>query len=168
MIETARMILRAAREADLTDLHAIYGDARAMRYWSDPPHPDLATTRQMLERLIASSGNAPMYFVFEHDGRAIGTGGIHEGNEIGFILHPGFWRRGLAREAVSALITHYFSDLSLAEITADVDPRNAASMAFLTALGFRETGRVKNTFCIDGVWTDSVYFALSRTDWRPG
>ena len=48
------------------------------------------------------------------------------------------------------------------ELTADADPNNAVSVGLLTALGFRETGRAKNTFNLGGVWSDSVYLALQR------
>jgi RimJ/RimL family protein N-acetyltransferase len=45
-----------------------------------------------------------------------------------------------------------------------VDPRNAASIALLTRLGFRETGRAERTLLWRDEWCDSTYFALSRQD----
>ena len=61
-----------------------------------------------------------------------------------------------------AIIPYLFESTDLPVLTADVDPRNEASVALLKALGFDETHREKNTFCIEGEWSDSIYFALPR------
>lgn len=109
-----------------------------------------------------------MRFVIEKDGRAIGTAGMHKDTEIGFLLHPDYWRQGIGAEAMRTIIPYLFSQTDARELTADVDPRNDASVGLLKSLGFHETHRAKNTFCINGEWSDSVYFALTRpVDQRP-
>jgi RimJ/RimL family protein N-acetyltransferase len=101
-------------------------------------------------------------FVVEHDGVAIGKAGCWRLPEIGFILHPDQWGRGLAREALSALIPRLFARFPIAAITADVDPRNLASLKLLEGLGFEVTGRAANTWRIGDEWCDSLYLALPR------
>ncbi|WP_234417085.1 GNAT family N-acetyltransferase [Loktanella sp. Alg231-35] len=162
MLKTGRLILRAAVQTDLMDLYAIFSDPRAMRYWSTPPHPNPERTQQNLDRLIASAKDRLTYFVIEMDGRAIGTAGMHKDDEIGFLLHPDYWRQGIVTEAMNAIIPHLFETTDVARLTADADPHNAASVGILKSLGFTETGRAEKTFCIDGEWSDSVYFAKSR------
>ncbi|NBD29304.1 MAG: GNAT family N-acetyltransferase [Alphaproteobacteria bacterium] len=159
---TARLTLRSPRPGDLDDLHAIYGDGRAMRYWSSLPHGELDTTRAMLDTMIAAFADQPTYFIWDHSGRAIGAGGMHAPWEVGFILHPDHWRKGLAREAMSAIILHLWATTRAPALTADTDPRNAASIGLLAALGFVEAGRARNTFVVGGEWSDSIYFALAR------
>jgi len=51
-------------------------------------------------------------------------------------------------------------------ITADVDPRNEASLRLLGRLGFIETGRATATYEIEGEISDSVYLALRRAPKR--
>jgi ribosomal-protein-alanine N-acetyltransferase len=85
-------------------------------------------------------------------------------DEVGFLLHPDYWRQGIASEAMQAIIPYLFKVTAHSELTADADPLNTASVDFLKSLGFQETHRAKNTFCINGVWSDSVYFALPRPD----
>ena len=133
-----------------------------MRYWSSPPHPDRATTQENLDRLIASGTDPLVYVVIERDGRVIGVAGNNRSDEVGFMIHPDHWRQGIAREAMEAIIPHLFAVTDLPRLTADVDPRNDGSIGLLTALGFVETHRAANTFCINGEWSDSVYFALDR------
>jgi ribosomal-protein-alanine N-acetyltransferase len=159
---TKRLLLRAAVQADLMDLHAIFSNRHAMRYWSTPPHDSPARTQETLDRLIDHADGLLTYFVIEKDGRVIGTAGMHQGDEVGFILHPDYWRQGIISEAMSAIIPHLFSITDHAQLTADADPRNAASVGILKSLGFKETHRAERTFCINGEWSDSVYFTLQR------
>jgi len=159
---TKRLILRAANQDDLMDLYAIFSDSRAMRYWSTPPHQSPDRTQENLDRLIPSGHDLLTYFVIEMDGRVIGTAGMHKTDEVGFLLHPDYWRQGIVSEAMNAIIPYLFDVTDHAQLTADADPRNAASVGILKSLGFQETHRAENTFCINGEWSDSVYFALQR------
>ena len=162
MIVTGRLVLRRARAGDLAGLHAVLGDAQAMRYWSTPPHPDMATTEVWLDRLLAIDPAGSVEFVVEHQGRVIGTAGGGTLPEVGYILHPDFWGKGLAFEAMTAVIAHAFAKHPLDHLTADVDPRNLASARLLRRLGFGLSGHAKNTFCVAGEWSDSDYFRLAR------
>ncbi len=161
-LRTDRLLLRTARQNDLMDLYKILSDARAMRYWSTAAHDSPERTQQNLDRLIASAQIQLTYFVIEKDGRAIGTAGIHKTDEVGFILHPDYWRQGIVTEAMQAIIPYLFEVTDHAQLTADADPRNNASVGLLRSLGFQETHRAEKTFCINGEWSDSVYFALQR------
>ena len=157
---TERLVLRTARIADLEDLHAVYGDPLVMRYWSSPPHADIVVTQRHLERLIASSEPVVSSFVVERAGHAIGCAGVHMGDEVGFLLRSDHWQQGLMSEALRALIPYFFDELRYPQLTADADPMNAASVATLLSAGFVKTGEAKKTCCVDGVWSDSVYFTL--------
>ena len=164
MLETKRLLLRGPRADDLEDMFALYSDPRAMRYWSTPPHETPDVTREMLDRRLASWPTQKTYFQIEMDGKFIGNAGNHMGNEVGFILHPDHWRKGLIREAMQAIIPHLWATTDHPDLTADADPLNTASVGLLTSLGFVETHRASRTFCIEGVWSDSVYLSLTRPD----
>jgi len=159
---TKRLTLRAATQDDLMDLYAVFSDPRAMRYWSTPPHESPEQTQKRLDRLIPSGHDLLTYFVIEMDGRVIGTAGMHKTDEVGFLLHPDYWRQGIVSEAMNAIIPYLFEVTDHAQLTADADPRNDASVGILKSLGFQETHRAEKTFCINGEWSDSVYFALQR------
>ncbi len=159
-LTTERLILRAAQDSDLAPLFAIYSDPRAMRYWSYPPLGTIDDIKPLLQELMRPGPR--QYFVVEYGGAVVGTCGIHEGTEIGFILHPDHWRKGLASEAGRAVIQHMWDTTDVPHITADIDPRNTASEAILTHLGFTQTGTAIRTFCIAGDWSDSAYFTLDR------
>ncbi|WP_129790539.1 GNAT family N-acetyltransferase [Sphingosinicella sp. CPCC 101087] len=166
-IRTERLLLRRARPGDLAAIHAILGHPRAMRYWSTPPHRSLGETREWLESMIAAPPGESEDFVIEHEGQVIGKAGCWRLPEIGYILHPGYWGRGLAREALAAVIPRLFARFAIPAITADVDPRNLPSLALLRRLGFVETGRAERTWLIGNEYCDSIYLALPRKDGPP-
>ncbi len=162
MIRTDRLTLRRARAGDLADLHDVMRRPEAMAYWSTPPHPDMATTKLWLDRKLADDPSQSVEFVMEYQGRAIGTAGGGILPEVGYILHPDHWGKGLAYEAMVAVIAHTFDKHPVDHLMADVDPRNAASIKLLKRLGFVFSGHADNTFCIAGEWVHSDYYRLER------
>lgn len=162
---TPRLTLRRARMSDLDDMHRVFTQAPAMRYWSVPEHDHIDQTAAFLEGMIRSE-NADD-FVIEHQGRAVGKAGAWNLPEIGYILHPDLWGQGLGAEAVLAVITHLFASHPLPELTAELDPRNLASLKLLHKLGFVETGRAERTMQWRDEWCDSIYMALPRPTPRP-
>ncbi len=161
-LRTARLLLRRARPDDLHALHAILSDPRAMRYMSSLPHERLEQTAEWIDELLAPQGGDKNLFLVEHEGRVIGRLGVWKLPEIGFIFHSDVWGRGFASEALGAFIDHVFTTTDAAELTADVDPRNGASLTLLKKLGFQVTGEAKDTFHIGDEWSDSIYLSLPR------
>lgn len=133
-----------------------------MRFWSTEPHRSIETTQQWLRAMIASTPEESEDFIIEYQGSAVGKVGFFRLPEIGYVLRRDLWGRGLVSEAASAVIEHVFRTRDLDVLKADVDPRNLASIRVLERLKFVETGRAERTYCIDGVWTDSVYLARRR------
>lgn len=161
ILNTQRLCLRRAEPRDASHLFAAYGDAEVMRYWSSAPDQTVQDTAKRLKGQITRP-DPLTYFVIDLDGKAIGNIGMWQPFEIGFILAKSHWRKGYTTEAMRALIPYLFDVTEAPALTADIDPRNTASHATLRRLGFRETGRATNTYCINGEWSDSLYLALDR------
>lgn len=163
-IRTPRLLLRRARPDDLEAMHEVLSDAQAMRYWSSTRHETLEETREWLDSMITAPPGESDDFVIEHQGRVIGKVGCWRLPEIGYILHPSCWGRGLATEALAAAVAHIFASHPIPAVETDVDPRNLRSLALLKKLGFEETGRAERTWHIGGEWCDSIYLALKRPE----
>ena len=159
---TPRLRLRRARESDLEPIHAVLSHPAAMRYWSTPPHTDIAQTRDWLSGMIAGPPGLSDDFVVVFEGRVIGKAGCWRLPDVGYILHPDCWGQGLATEALSAVIGHVFATRPVEALKADVDPRNESSLKLLSRLGFAETHRAARTWLVGEEWCDSVYLALPR------
>jgi len=165
VIRTPRLILRRAVASDLTAMHAVLSDDRAMTYWSTAPHTDIETTRAWIDDMIATPHELGDDFVIDLDGTAIGKIGTYRLPEIGFILASDCWGRGYASEAMVAFLDHIFARPEVDHLIADVDPRNAGSLGLLTRHGFAETHRAKGTWDTHIGLCDSVYLRLERADY---
>jgi RimJ/RimL family protein N-acetyltransferase len=159
-IRTERLLLRRARLDDVTAMHSIMRDAQAMRYWSTPPHSDREETERWLASMIGADETTSDEFMIAFNGRLIGKLGAWKLPEIGFLFRPDHWGLGLAGEALTAFINRRRS-LGSSEVTADVDPRNAAALKLLTRAGFLETHRAKGTWQVGDELCDSVYLRLN-------
>lgn len=95
----------------------------------------------------------------EHDG-AIAT--------IGYTLAPAWRGRGLAREAVGALLEALFAHTTVHRIVATLDPLNTASERLLVDLGFQREGIARQAFFLRGEWVDDLVYSLLRSDRRGG
>jgi RimJ/RimL family protein N-acetyltransferase len=148
--------------SDLDDLHAIMSDPTVMRFWSTEPHRGREETGRFLGAMVGEAHRG-LDFILDVEGRAVGKAGAWRPPEIGFLLSRKLWGRGLMNEALRAVIPHLFATTDVPQLTADVDPRNVASLVLLEELGFEVTGRAERTFLTYGEWADSVYLACPRS-----
>ncbi|HEY2580288.1 MAG TPA: GNAT family N-acetyltransferase [Mucilaginibacter sp.] len=80
------------------------------------------------------------------DGKFIGVCSLkqadadHKRIELGYVLHPDYWGRGLATELAKALVFYGFQDRGLTEICASTLPENYNSQNVLLKAGFVRDG----------------------------
>ena len=167
IVRTERLLMRRAEVRDLGPMHVVLSSPEAMRYWSTRPHTTLHQSREWLKAMMASPETECDDFVVEYEGHVIGKAGFWRLPEIGYILHPDKWGRGLGFECLSALIDRAFRRFDFDALLADVDPRNTGSLRLLGKLGFVETRRAPATILVGEEWCDSVYLQLERKNWQP-
>lgn len=159
---TDRLLLRHARLDDVEAMHAILSNRQAMTHWSTPPHSDLDQTRDWIERMIANTEAGSFDFLIEEDGVVIGKAGFYELPEIGYVLHPDYWRRGFMGEVLSVLIPEVFARYDIKAIKAELDPDNIASRKLLDHFGFEVESLTENGMQIGDHWYDSLVMLLTR------
>jgi ribosomal-protein-alanine N-acetyltransferase len=87
--------------------------------------------------------------------------------EIGYILGRAYWRRGLMREAIQALINYCFGALAMHRIEVTVCPENDAAVRFTESLGFhREGGPLRDRSLVHGQYRDLLLYGLLDRDWQ--
>ena len=155
-IKTKRLVLRRFTAEDAVALHPIFADPEAMRFWSSPPKSLAQTEEFVRDTIRAYQAGTGDDFVVLYEGVVIGKAGLWRTNEIGFIFCRSVWGRGIASEAVRAIMSRA-STRGVTSIIADVDPRNERCLRLLEKLGFVQTGAAKRTVLVGDVWADSVY-----------
>lgn len=158
-IRTERLLLRRATIGDAAAMHTIMSDPVAMRYWSTPPHGDLAETERWMASMVDADPANSDDFIVTLNGALIGKLGAWRLPEMGFLIDTRHWGKGYAIEAMMAFIDRRRA-LGTTELTADVDPRNEASLKLLKRAGFLETHRARGTWQVGDELCDSVYLRL--------
>ena len=118
--------------------------------------------------MIDSPGNGVTDFIIclRPSLTPIGKIGVWQGDEIGFLLAREYWGKGLAKEALERIMVHLFEKRQFELLTADTDPRNAASIGLLKKMGFEEYAFKERSFQIGEEWVDSLYLKLERETWE--
>jgi aminoglycoside 6'-N-acetyltransferase len=88
--------------------------------------------------------------------------------DIGFTISIEHQGHGYATEAVRLLLNYLFTERAKHRITANCDPRNAASVALLERLGMRREGHLRESTWAKGEWTDDLVYALLPDEWQSG
>ena len=146
-------------EQHLDGVNAMDQEPEVMRYLSGEPETREQTAAWIarVQRCWAAWGTSWWAFIELNSGRVAGAGCIqyarHEAElpadlnslrsnplEIGWRLHPDFWRQGLASEAALRMAAFAFDNLSAPELIAVRHPDNIASARVMDRLRMRSRG----------------------------
>lgn len=84
---------------------------------------------------------------------------------VAYVLAPPHWGKGYAREAVAAMLDTVFERYRVREAIAEMDTRNAASIALAESLGFRRQRTVRDVAEFKGSTSHEHVYTLLRTGW---
>jgi [ribosomal protein S5]-alanine N-acetyltransferase len=174
LLSTRRLRLRQFRDEDAEGMHRSFASSEAMRFWNHPVHTKPIETERAVRRFIDCT---PSYYRFwaVADGktdRCCGMVNYHDGHirnkrvAIGYIIDPARHQRGIATEAVAAMLDFCFGELHLHRVQALIQPDNTASRKLVEKLGFRGEGLLRDNVRVGETWRDEMLFALLETDWR--
>ena len=168
-----RTVLRELDLADSDDLFAFRSDPEVQRY-NSAPMQDPAEAAALIDELRAeyAAHQAVHWAVtLRGDSRVLGLMGLaawekyHRRAEIGYDLRRDQWGRGLATDAVRAILTFGFTRLDLHRVEAQTIADNHASVRLLQRLGFQLEGiRRQYSWEEDGTFHDSAVYGLLRPE----
>lgn len=98
----------------------------------------------------------------------VGLNGLQLNNkraEIGYELHPSFWRMGYASEVIKEVLDFSFNRLDLYRIGAVVYPENEASIHLLMKHGFMKEGLLRGYIHQNNQFHDTVVLSLLKPEW---
>ena len=172
-LRTGRLRLRHPRATDADAVFSIFGDLRAMRYWSHEPLESFDAAHDYLESIDEGFAERSLFqWAITELGNdlLIGTvtltawDRVNRHAEVGFVLHPSQWGKGIASEAVRAVLTFGFERMNLHRVEAELDPRNTASARLLDRLRVEKEGLLRERWYLYDEWCDSALYGLLRRD----
>lgn len=174
-IHTDRLVLRLMVDGDLDDVHAWMSDETVTRYQLY----DVRSREQVQEHLDKvkdarrlENDDDFVEFAIELHGTVIGCiyfqlkSAENETAEIGWALTAAFHGKGDAGEAARAVLEVAFDRMRLHRVTAELDPRNAASVALCLRLGMRHEAHHVEDLMFKGAWADTGIYAILDREYR--
>lgn len=86
----------------------------------------------------------------------------HYRAEIGYMLLPEYFRRGIMKEAINAVTAYAFNGIGLHSIEANINPANEASERLLISAGFVKEAHFKENYYFNGCFLDSIIYSLVK------
>jgi RimJ/RimL family protein N-acetyltransferase len=167
---TPRLMLRPLSLADTDAMHTLFSDPQTMKYWSHPAHASREETVAAMSKATADDQTTRTWAVTFDGGHCHGwvaLFGVQQGmGWVGYILSPTLRGKGLAEEAMQAVLNYGFGAWGLHRLSANIDPRNHRSASLLRRLGFVQEGFQRQDFLYDGQYVDTGIFGLLASDWR--
>jgi [ribosomal protein S5]-alanine N-acetyltransferase len=167
-LETSRLILRPFREEDVDVMAQLFANPNFMRF-SLGVFTERKQTIAFVEKVMGwDRAGIPSQFAVLSRGEdaIIGYCGFFhhpehgiEDIEIGYRLHPSYWKRGLTTEAARAVRDHGFRDWWLSRVISLIHPENVPSRRVAEKNGMK----IEKEIMFRGFPT--LVYAITREEW---
>lgn len=169
VLETGRLLLRKLTKNDANVIFSILSNIEVTRYYGKETFKNIEEAKEFI-KYFQQKFNEKRGFRWgielKETKQLIGTIGLdswvpkQRRADIGYELHPGYWKNGYAAEAAFKVISFGFQSLELIRIGAIVFPENEPSIKLLNKLGFQEEGMLRSYIFQNGVANDTYVYSV--------
>lgn len=168
VIETKRIALRPLKESDVPVLQEWMPDKSIYTYWGKGPGKADKNPKLLFEKDEKATKSFHLGIVVKEEDKAIGDLWVYliENNRMAKVairVAKDYQGKGIASEALKAMIEFCFTKTELQRIWSDVDIRNTASIKLLEKCGFRREGLIRQGMMVN-TWCDYYIYGLLRED----
>ncbi|MGN7408712.1 GNAT family N-acetyltransferase [Sporosarcina sp. SAFN-010] len=173
IIETDRLILREVIKEDSNDMFAYLSDKDVVKHMGLDPfqtEKDVLEEIEWYQKIFKDSTGIRWGIAHKDNGRVIGSCGFlnmqpkHSRTEIGYELSKEYWGKGIASEALEAVVKYGFQHLQLERIEALIEPANFASLKLLEKKGFEKEGLLRHYEFTCGKFDDLYMYSILKGD----
>ncbi len=170
-IETPRLILRKLTPEVYDFLYANYSDQEIISHLGLRSSEELDIEKEKHKKGLSAYDRTILIFqlIEKKSNTVMGMCGFvryyptHFRAEFGYSLNEeAFKNKGYMSEAAPFIIEYGFQQMNLTRIEAMVGPTNIPSLKIIEKLGFEREGLMKKHFLRNGVFENSVVFALFK------
>ncbi|WP_042144498.1 GNAT family N-acetyltransferase [Paucisalibacillus sp. EB02] len=173
VLETKRLILRKVTKADANSMLNYLSDEEVMKYYGLEPFKSIDDALDEISWYQSIQNNKTGIrwgITLKEQGIVIGSCGFHNNisqhfrTEIGFELSKEQWGKGIAFEAVEAIISYGYEHMNFQRIEALIEPPNQSSQKLVEKLGFIREGLLRNYEFTCGKFDDLYMYSLLKQD----
>ncbi len=172
-LETERCLLRGMQKEDAPEILHLRSHSATMQYLDRDKMKAVEEAEALIQKMNDDLDNNEAIswgIQLKEEDKLIGYIGYwrimkeHYRAEIGYMLHPHYWNKGIMNEVMKKVIPFAFDHLKLHSIEANVNPNNAASIKILEKNGFVREGYFKENYYYNGRFLDSAIYSLIEPD----
>jgi len=170
LLTTNRLLLGQIEISDASEILELRSNKKVMQYIDKENTKTIEEAEALIKRINddARSNEAITWGISlkEAPGKLVGTIGFwrmikpHYRAEVGYMLQPNLWGKGLMNEALKAVIDFGFNTIQLHSIEAHINPNNVASAGILEKNGFVREAYFKEDYFFRGKFLDSAIYSL--------
>ncbi|MBK8608850.1 MAG: GNAT family N-acetyltransferase [Chitinophagaceae bacterium] len=170
VLKTERLLLRCITIADAPELFILRSLDSTMQFIDREKMTSIEQAEEFVEKISGSleANDGIMWCITlkEKPETLIGTIGHwrlmkqHYRSEVGYMLHPDHWKKGIMKEALLEVIKYGFDIMKVHSIEAHIDPVNTASAFVLEKTGFTREAYFKENFFYKGKFSDTAIYSL--------
>ncbi|MBE1555437.1 GNAT family N-acetyltransferase [Sporosarcina limicola] len=174
ILETARLRLIEVRAEHASTVFDIFSNPQVTKYYGMDSFTEVGQAEKMVQHFRSTyeaKKGIRWAIIIGDDNRFVGTIGLNnlalgmKKAEIGFEIHPEYWRSGVTSEALRAVLSYSFETLGLHRMGAVTFPANTASIGLLKKHGFKQEGKLRSYLYQNGQSHDASLFSLLHTEW---
>lgn len=174
-IDTERLRLRPVTKEDADDLYLYLSDPDVMKYMGLQPYESAESVQEEIDwyASIYEKGTGIRWGItMNGDDRVIGSCGFlnyqskHHRAEVGFELHKAQWGKGIAAEALQAVLKYGFEQFQLERIEALIELANTPSQKLVEKQGFLREGLLRHYEYTCGKFDDLYMYSILRSDFE--
>ncbi|MDQ7949272.1 MAG: GNAT family protein [Pedobacter sp.] len=173
-LHTQRVVLREYQPSDAIALFEMRANEGVARYIDREKPQTVADSEAMVGMIRAGFEELqkPVWAIALKENPTLMIGSIgfygldlanHRG-EIGYMLSPAHWRKGIISECLERTIRFGFEDMKLHSIMAMINPGNEASRQILLKHGFVKVAYFREDHYFNGKFLDTEMYGLLKSE----
>ena len=173
-LQTDRLLLRKIQPCDAMDMYEYACRPETSEYLTWEKHPYYSYTVELIrffQREYAQGRYFDFAIVLKDENKMIGTVGFtnydqnHRVAEVGYVVNPAYHGRGIATEALSAVINFAFCELGVNRVEAKYIVQNAPSLRVMEKCGMTHEGVQRQKMIIKGKARDIGVCSVIRSEY---
>ncbi len=175
ILKTSRLTLREITPADDPQIFENFSNLDVMRFYDSRPitlEEEGVKIRERLQQQYYRNRGIRWAITLTEQDKLLGTIGFHtlkkkiKKAEIGYELHPDFWKQGIMSEAIRPVIAHGFGDMQFNRIEARIVVGNYGSAKAAKNNGFQSEGVLRQVSIRHGQYEDMEIFSILKEEWN--
>ncbi|WP_242220479.1 GNAT family N-acetyltransferase [Bacillus cereus group sp. BfR-BA-01380] len=177
ILESTNLVLKKIEDVHLQDVYAIYSNDKVFEYCGIIPKHNLKTVSKMIQHFERDYNKQSRikWGIFQKNNSDTLVGIIEAMDfnrkvnmvTIGYFLAEEYWGKGIASEAVHAVVKFLFEDVHINRIQAEVMPENDISKKVLLKNGFTKEGVLRQATLWSGKGiVDLEIYSVLQEDYK--